>query len=182
MQSISQNPVFRQLMGVKYLISSQNIPGYEKKWMTGGGDVYCNENAAPIAYETDQTMSEAEYDRLDFPYNQLVFTRYAVTKDGTVSAGQVKEKLAEDIEKCDFRIPEKNNGISLVVPTENGYQVKMKKQQEFEVAVPEQEEKDGVLFVQFRIENKKPKEDIEISLEGERNKLSSIQHVYLPMQ
>ena len=43
--------------------------------------------------------------------NQLVFTRYAVTKDGTVSAGQVKEKLAEDIEKCDFRIPEKNNGI-----------------------------------------------------------------------
>lgn len=178
MQSVSQNPVFRQLMGVKYLISSQNIPGYEKKWMTGGGDVYCNENAAPIAYETDQTMSEAEYDRLDFPYNQLVFTRYAVTKDGTVSAGQVKEKLAEDIEKCDFRIPEKNNGISLVVPTENGYQVKMKKQQEFEVAVPEQEEKDGVLFVQFRIENKKPKEDIEISLEGERNKLSSIQHVY----
>ena len=178
MQSVSQNPVFRQLMGVKYLISSQNIPGYEKKWMTGGGDVYCNENAAPIAYETDQTMSEAEYDRLDFPYNQLVFTRYAVTKDGTVSAGQVKEKLAEDIEKCDFRIPEKNNGISLVVPTENGYQVKMKKQQEFEVAVPEQEEKNGVLFVQFRIENKKPKEDIEISLEGERNKLSSIQHVY----
>lgn len=46
------------------------------------------------------------------------------------------------------------------------------------MAVPEQEEKDGVLFVQFRIENKKPKEDIEISLEGERNKLSSIQHVY----
>ena len=90
----------------------------------------------------------------------------------------VKEKLAEDIEKCDFRIPEKNNGISLVVPTENGYQVKMKKKQEFEVAVPEQEEKDGVLFVQFRIENKKPKEDIEISLEGERNKLSSIQHMY----
>ena len=54
----------------------------------------------------------------------------------------------------------------------------MKKKQEFEVAVPEQEEKNGVLFVQFRIENKKPKEDIEISLEGERNKLSSIQHVY----
>ena len=89
------------------------------------------------------------------PYNQLVFTRYAVTKDGTVSAEQVKEELAEDVEKCDFRIPEKNNGISLVVPTENGYQVKMKKEQEFEVAVPEQEEKDGVLFVQFRIENKK---------------------------
>ena len=35
----------------------------------------------------------------------------------------------------------------------------MKKEQEFEVAVPEQEEKNGVLFVQFRIENKKPKED-----------------------
>ena len=64
----------------------------------------------------------------------------------------------------------------------------MKKEQEFEVAVPEQEEKDGVLFVQFRIENKKPKEDIEISLEGERNKLrqSSMCIIteipYLPMQ
>ena len=58
------------------------------------------------------------------------------------------------------------------------YRERLEKEQEFEVAVPEQEEKDGVLFVQFRIENKKPKEDIEISLEGERNKLSSIQHVY----
>ena len=46
------------------------------------------------------------------------------------------------------------------------------------MAAPEQEEKDGVLFVQFRIANKKPKKDIEISLEGERNKLSSIQHIY----
>ena len=150
--------------------------------------MYCDENAAPIAYETDQTMSEAEYDRLDFPYNQLVFTRYAVTKDGTVSAGQVKEKLAEDIEKCDFRIPEKNNGISLVVPTENGYQVKMKKEQEFEVAVPEQEEKDGVLFVQFRIENKKPKEDIEISwkesaINFRQSSMCIITEIpYLPMQ
>lgn len=79
----------------------------------------CVLNARLIAYETDQTMSEAEYDRLDFPYNQLVFTaQICCDKDGTVSAGQVKEKLAEDIEKCDFRIPEKNNGISLVVPTE----------------------------------------------------------------
>ena len=112
MQSVSQNPVFRQLMGVKYLISSQNIPGYEKKWMTGGGDVYCNENAAPIAYETDQTMSEAEYDRLDFPYNQLVFTRYAVTKDGTVSAGQVKEKLAEDKLELQSRLKEIRASLS----------------------------------------------------------------------
>ena len=39
MQSVSQNPVFRQLMGVKYLISSQNVPGYEKKWMTRGGEI-----------------------------------------------------------------------------------------------------------------------------------------------
>ena len=45
----------------------------------------------PIAYKTNQTMSEAEYDRLDSLYNQLVFTRYAVTKDGTVSAEQVKK-------------------------------------------------------------------------------------------
>ena len=30
MQSVSQNPVFRQLMGVKYLISSQNIRDMRK--------------------------------------------------------------------------------------------------------------------------------------------------------
>ena len=178
MQSVSQNPVFRQLMGVKYLISSQNVPGYEKKWMTGVGDVYCNENVAPIAYETDQTLSEAEYDKLDFPYHQLAFTRYAVTKDGTATSDQVKQELEAEVKEFDFQFPEKNNGIALIVPMENGYRVKMKEAQELEVSVPEQEAKDGVLFVQFRIENKRRKKDIEISLEGERNKLSSIQHVY----
>ena len=64
----------------------------------------------------------------------------------------------------------------------------MKMEQGFEVAVPEQKEKDGVLFVQFRIENKKPKEDIEISWKEKRNKLrqSSMCIIteipYLPMQ
>ena len=146
--------------------------------MTGVGDVYCNENVAPIAYETDQTLSEAEYDKLDFPYHQLAFTRYAVTKDGTATADQVKQELEAEVKEFDFQFPEKNNGIALIVPMENGYRVKMKEAQELEVSVPEQEAKDGVLFVQFRIENKRRKKDIEISLEGERNKLSSIQHVY----
>lgn len=176
MQSVSLNPIFRQLMGVKYLIADQEIPGYKKKWMTGVGDIYCNENVAPIAYATNRTINEKEYDSLDFPYNQFIFTRYAVTgKDGGVSAEEAKNELAADISECEFSIPEKGSEI---IKTDSGYQIRMKKAQTLEICLSKQEKVNGVLFVRFFVENHKPRKDIAISLEGERNKLSSINHVY----
>lgn len=174
MQSVSQNPIFRQLMGVKYLISKKDVAGYEWKKTSNGVKIYCNKNAAPIAYETDQTISEREYEKLEFPYNQLVFTQYAVAGEGKVTASEVQSELGAEIEKIPFCIGNEDG----IETTDSGYQIKLKKGRTVSIPLTNIGTEDTILFLQFQINNHKPEKDVEISLEGERNKLSSIDHVY----
>ena len=78
MQSVSKNPVFLQLMGVRYLISEEKVPGYELVRNGDGMDMYENRCAAPVAYVTDRLISEDTYDELGFPYNQMALAYGAV--------------------------------------------------------------------------------------------------------
>ncbi len=83
MQSVSQNPVFLKMMGVRYLLSEQEVPGYETVSREGDIRICENSEAAPIAYVTDRLISEDAYDVLEFPYNQLAFACGAVrAEDG----------------------------------------------------------------------------------------------------
>ena len=78
MQSVSKNPVFLQVMGVRYLISKEEVPGYELVRNGDGMDMYENRCAAPVAYVTDRLISEDTYDELGFPYNQMALAYGAV--------------------------------------------------------------------------------------------------------
>ena len=82
MQSVSKNPVFRQMMGVRYLISEEEVPGYELVRSRDGMDIYENECAAPAAYVTDRIISENTYEELDFPYHQMALVYGAVGPAG----------------------------------------------------------------------------------------------------
>lgn len=64
MQSVSENPEFRSLMGVRYILSEKNVPGYRKIMQDGKVAVYENKEVLPMAYVTDQTISDREYDSL----------------------------------------------------------------------------------------------------------------------
>ncbi len=91
MQSISKNPVFRRLMGVRYIVSDSNVPGYslvKKCGKNGKTGIYQNRDAAPVMYATDQVMTEEEYKKLAFPYNQTVFLEYAIVGEHTESQDQ----------------------------------------------------------------------------------------------
>ena len=63
MQSCAHNPVFQRFMGIKYLISDTDIPGYKKI----AENVYENDDVLPIAYQTQSVISEEEYRKLEFP-------------------------------------------------------------------------------------------------------------------
>ena len=78
MQSVSKNPVFQRMMGVRYIVSDSDVPGYTlvKKCGTTG------------IYATDRVMTEEEYKKLAFPYNQTVFLEYAVVGEHTESSDQ----------------------------------------------------------------------------------------------
>ena len=77
MQAQAKNPVFQNLMGVKYVLSAEPVAGYEKVTAYNAEknavSIYENKEALPIVYTTRRTISQKEYEKLPFPYNQTAF-------------------------------------------------------------------------------------------------------------
>lgn len=97
MQSVSENPEFRSLMGVRYILSEKNVPGYRKIMQDGKVVVYENKEVLPMAYVTDQTISDSEYDSLKYPYNQTVFEKAVVVQGKEAQAVQsIKSEGSKD--------------------------------------------------------------------------------------
>ena len=67
MQSVSKNPVFQRMMGVRYIVSDSDVPGYTLVKKCGTTGIYQNKDAAPVMYATDRVMTEEEYKKLAFP-------------------------------------------------------------------------------------------------------------------
>lgn len=159
MQVQAKNPIFQNFMGVKYLISETSVPGYQKVT----DHIYENTNALPIAYATDQTISKEEYKKLSFPYDQTAFLSTAVTEnDGTMTAQDLMNIQKEHLQEFSVALP-------------SDIQTQQTIRQTF--PIPTAEEGD-LLFLQFHLKNKKPSQDISISVEGIRNKLTAQNHIY----
>ncbi len=83
-----KNPVFQRMMGVRYIVSDSDVPGYTLVKKCGTTGIYQNKDAAPVMYATDRVMTEEEYKKLAFPYNQTAFLEYAVVGEHTESSDQ----------------------------------------------------------------------------------------------
>ena len=158
MQSGSRNPVFQRFMGIKYMVSNLDVPGYEKI----EENVYENKDVLPVAYMTKQLISEEEYRNLEFPYNQLALLEYAVVED-TISNHINVDKLKASLEKVDMSFIEKK--------------FQLRKRDDHTVEIPEANEGD-LLFLQFKVNNHCSSRDVSIWVEGIRNKLTANTHIY----
>lgn len=164
MNGLSDNEVFRRFMGVKYLIS-------EKK----NGQLAVRElEAAPIAYGTSRLITQAAYDQLEFPENQLAFLYASVLPQGETE-GDTKVG-GTDSENTGFLtfLSEKKQTFDLSGQIEGDKDRLSGKT--ITVPIPASE-KEQILFVRFHVENHK-NEDVNICLEGSRNTLSSEDHIY----
>ena len=157
MQSVSKNPVFQRMMGVRYIVSDSDVPGYTLVKKCGTTGIYQNKDAAPVMYATDRVMTEEEYKKLTFPYNQTAFLEYAVVGEHTESSDQnIMTAYAPVSLKMD------NNR------TTGGAEQK----------TMQQEGKKQILFLRFRVDNAHPNKDVAVWINGIRNKLSAKDHVY----
>lgn len=173
MQSVSKNPVFQRMMGVRYIVSDSDVPGYTLVKQCGTTGIYQNKDAAPVMYATDQVMTEEEYKKLAFPYNQTAFLEYAV--------------VGEHTESLDQNIMTAYEPVSLKkADTQDGWRIhakKMKKttfsiQQVQQKTAQEKKQENRVLFLKFRVDNAHPNKDVAVRINGIRNKLSAKDHVY----
>lgn len=157
MQSVSKNPVFQRMMGVRYIVSDSDVPGYTLVKKCGKTGIYQNKDAAPVMYATDRVMTEEEYKKLTFPYNQTAFLEYAV--------------VGEHTESSDQNIMTAYAPVSLKMAnnrTTGGAEQK---------TIQEEGQKQ-ILFLRFRVYNAHPNKDVAVWINGIRNKLSAKDHVY----
>ena len=157
MQSVSKNPVFQRMMGVRYIVSDSDVPGYTLVKKCGTTGIYQNKDAAPVMYATDRVMTEEEYKKLTFPYNQTAFLEYAVVGEHTESSDQNIMTAYEPV--C---LKMANNR------TTGGAEQK----------TMQQEGQKQILFLRFRVDNAHPNKDVAVWINGIRNKLSAKDHVY----
>lgn len=157
MQSVSKNPVFQQMMGVRYIVSDSDVPGYTLVKKCGTTGIYQNKDAAPVMYATDRVMTEEEYKKLAFPYNQTAFLEYAVVGEHTESSDQ---NIMTAYEPVSLKMA--NNR------TTGGAEQK----------TIQQEGQKQILFLRFRVDNAHPNKDVAVWINGIRNKLSAKDHVY----
>lgn len=159
MQAQAKNPIFQNLMGVKYLISDEAVPGYEKI----ADNVYENKNVLPVVYTTNQTISKEEYEKLQFPYNQTAFLFYAVTeKESDVTAANLMKEQTTHIQELSLPLDSKIQTTQNIRKT---------------LSIPEAAEGD-MLLLQFNLKNLNPSQDISVWVEGIRNKLTAKKHIY----
>ena len=157
MQSVSKNPVFQRMMGVRYIVSDSDVPGYTLVKKCGTTGIYQNKDAAPVMYATDRVMTEEEYKKLTFPYNQTASLEYAVVGEHTESSDQ---NIMTAYEPVSLKMA--NNR------TTGGAEQK----------TMQQEGQKQILFLRFRVDNAHPNKDVAVWINGIRNKLSAKDHVY----
>lgn len=175
MQSVTENPIYQKLMGVKYILSKQEITGYQQEKKVGDVTVYKNEEVLPIAYVTNQMISEKAYEDLAFPYSQLAFLRFAVGKSVNDTVNP-KEVLNSQAKETGAEIPMED--AQAIEKVEDGYHIKSKEIQNVKLKISEEAQKEEILFVQFELKNYKRSKDVSVWLAGVKNKLSAGSHIY----
>ncbi|MDE6434701.1 MAG: YfhO family protein [Lachnospiraceae bacterium] len=186
MESASRNPLFQSMMGVKYVIGTQELNGLAPVGQAANYTVYENPYAAPVMYGTNRYLCEDIYDRLTFPYNQLAFTNYAVVEDAKESAF---ESVLDFKKKWRIRLREeplqfrdaKNDAPAdkeIVKKTRNGYTVSAKEDVKLRIPLKKKAKADTLYFLRFTVKNLKPTCDMKITVEGAANKISDIRHEY----
>lgn len=174
MQPASENPLFRKLMGVKYLVKRSET--------SGRLSVNTQDFAAPVIYATDKIISETQYRALSFPDSQTALMRQAVAQEP--SAPQHSLATANHSESsfpsASIDLPAvrkieaafaKGNGI---VAKDGRWRVRSKKSMTTQLRVRQKAPAgEQLLYMQFDVENHKKNKDVAIDLAGIRNKLSA---------
>lgn len=195
MQSVSENPEFRFLMGVRYILSEKNVPGYRMIMQDGKVAVYENKEVLPMAYVTDQTISDSEYDSLKYPYNQTVFEKAVVVQGKEVQAVQsIKSEGSKDRQIHNVTAQSVKAGTKEVQNVTTGdkkkddieklnisgsfWKIRTRKQTQKEITFGRKAKEGEVLYVRFQVKNHRCGKDVAVWLNGVRNKLTAKTHIY----
>ena len=199
MQSEESNPIYARFMGEKYIVTKSKMKGVRLLGKSGEWKIYENESAASIIYGTSQVMSEKNYDKLDYPYNQTTLLQKAVVPESATKQTDSIEAV-DNLHNAVLRFGEN----SCISEADGGYHIFARKDTKVKAEIVSQidinsantvntenagentnvanetktDSGNRVLLLRFKVKNLKPSKDLTIWVDGNRNKLSAKQRVY----
>ncbi len=174
MQSVSFDPLFLNFMGVKYIRSNFPPVGYTLLKKIGDIKIYQNNNVLPLAYSTSQIISQNDYLKIEYPYNQEILLHRAVI-DKEITTINIFHSALEQI-KLNFPLI---NSKNLTLTSSKGiYHIKAANDNLIRIDMGKPSQFDQVIFLKMNITNLKPLNDMSITIQNEENKLTASNHVY----
>ena len=151
----AKNELFYTFMGTKYIISDTDPGLYYEKVVAGENlNLYESKAVYPMVYKSSRTMSEADFDKSEFPYTAEYLMTHTVINNGENTDYQ------SIIEKCDVK---------------DNYQFIQENAETYEITLDESYQ-GKLLYLTFNIVNKgdyRNKKDVSITINGVKNKLTT---------
>lgn len=181
MQGAQDNPLFLRFMGVRYLIGDVRVNEWEPVQDDPSEILYENSRAAPVCYLTAQTIQETEFQKLSWQEKQLVLLEYAaVPGEKENEESRVKEGQQDDtrLQEIEASIEERKDEQSAIQREKDNTSVKAEKAVEGTISLERQIKKDEYVFLSFQVKNHCAGEDVSVTIQGIKNKLSSSRTEY----
>lgn len=198
MLDAQRNPLFLRFMGVKYLIGGDCPEGWTEVPLSGDAEnqkekvsagsqlrVYRQEKAAPLFYLTDQTMGEKAFQNLTWQEKQIGLLEYAIVPEQKESSQEKAgmENAGKDAEaslsECGVTFAGTESSDKTVSYTEAGkLRIRLKKAAAGRIFMERETQKGEYLFLSFRVKNNQSGKDVSVTVNGTKNKLSSIHTDY----
>lgn len=114
----TDNVLFHDLMGVKYIVSLKKAPiGYKKIASVKEKSLYLNSHAYPIVYTTSALGDKTQYEKLTFPYNLDYMMKHPIVNDGNSSyTSSIKEEDWDLLDTYSFSL-KKDTTYQMDLPT-----------------------------------------------------------------
>ena len=128
--SETSNTLFESYMGVKYLVTDKSAPLGYKVWKDYGDyTVYINENTLPLGYATDRVIDIDDYNKLEFPDDDVSLIGNVVTDEGDFEYESLLSEIPLDLydgEIKNLKIDNYKDGYRVTVSNENGGNLRLK--------------------------------------------------------
>ena len=164
----SKNILFKILMGEKYIISDEEFVPYGYKNVKKSGDLtlYKNDNVMPLGYSSSKTLSQNDYEKLDYPECVEALTKYIIIpENGT-------EKFKSKLKKCEKLKLETNDKA---LESNGEYSIDSKESFEGIISLSKPLKHNEILLLKFNVDNsmKQNKNDAKVTVNDIKNTLTT---------
>ena len=159
----NNNIMYLMFSNNKYIVGDNlNIVGFNKTNIVGNTSLYENNDVLPFMYVSYNFMSNNDFDKYSFPYNNEILLKNTII-DSNVFNDYISN--VKEINKNEFKIKEIDSNIEI-----NDNVINVSKKSKMVIDLNDLY-KDKILFISFNLEPQN--KDLSIDINGVTNKLTN---------